>query len=282
MSIDTPQPAQPDAAAGGRTIDMSIDLPVAPDVVWRALTDAELLSRWFPLRARVAPGAGGSIFLSWGPGCEGEAPITAWEPGRHLQVSEGQGAAGLPMVVDYYLEGRAGATVLRLVHSGFGADSKWDDQYQATEGGWTYFLFNLRHYLTRHPGTPRDMVRDRRQPRRPRAEVWRTLLGAGGAYSPGDGAPSVGERFAFRLGAGEPPLEGTAAIVRPSSGHFAGVVEGLDDALLFVELEGGAEESWHCGLWLSTYGLPPERVRRLQEALTARMDEVTGGEAVRR
>ena len=268
----------PADAAGGRAIAMTVELPASADAVWTALTDGEELSRWFPLQARVTPGASGSVWMSWGPDFAFEAPITAWEPGRHLRVSEGTGPAGLPVAVDYYIEARGGGTtILRLVHSGFGADARWDDQYNATEGGWTYFLFNLRHYLARHAGTPRDMVWDRRPPRRSRAEVWRLLLG-GGAYTPGGpaGGVSEGGRFTFALGAGAPSLSGTAAIVRPSSGHFAGVVEGLNDAAFFVELEGGPEDGWHCGVWLSTYGLPADQVRQLQSALTARLDELFG------
>ena len=46
------------------------------DAVWRALTEADELRRWFPVDARVSPGVGGSIWLSWGDGAEGEAPIT--------------------------------------------------------------------------------------------------------------------------------------------------------------------------------------------------------------
>lgn len=39
-----------------------------PDEVWQALTDARELTRWFPVEARVEPGLGGSIWLSWGEG----------------------------------------------------------------------------------------------------------------------------------------------------------------------------------------------------------------------
>jgi len=44
---------------------MSLDLDASPDDVWRALTDARELVRWFPLDARVTPGAGGSMVWSW-------------------------------------------------------------------------------------------------------------------------------------------------------------------------------------------------------------------------
>ena len=47
-----------------RSFSMSIDIDATPEEVWRALTDAGELMRWFPLQARVTPGKGGSVF--WG------------------------------------------------------------------------------------------------------------------------------------------------------------------------------------------------------------------------
>ena len=46
---------------------------------------------------------------------------------------------------------------------------------------------------------------------------------------------------------------------------FAGTVQELNDALLFVELEPG--EQPRCGIWLSVYGAAPDPA--LQTALSA-------------
>ena len=117
------------------------------------------------------PGQGGQIFVSWGPGMEGTSRIMVWEPGRHLRLveerpsgprnSDGGGAVEavdnskpVEVVVDYYLEAQGGSTVLRLVHSGFGVTADWDKEFESTHYGWMMFLRNLRHALTRHPGTP--------------------------------------------------------------------------------------------------------------------------------
>ena len=48
-----------------RAFDFSLDLDATPDEVWRTLTEAEELVRWFPLEARVTPGRGGTMFWSW-------------------------------------------------------------------------------------------------------------------------------------------------------------------------------------------------------------------------
>ena len=43
--------------------EIEIDAPLA--AVWKALTDADELTRWFPLNAGVTPGVGGSVWMSW-------------------------------------------------------------------------------------------------------------------------------------------------------------------------------------------------------------------------
>jgi uncharacterized protein YndB with AHSA1/START domain len=58
-------------------------------MVWQALTDACELERWFPLEARVTPGEGGSIYMSWKNEYTGESSILVWEPLHHLRISWG-------------------------------------------------------------------------------------------------------------------------------------------------------------------------------------------------
>jgi len=69
-----------------RTLHKEIELTASVEEVWKALTDPRELVNWFPLAARVTPGVGGRLFLSWGPHCEGESPIVAWEPGKRFAV----------------------------------------------------------------------------------------------------------------------------------------------------------------------------------------------------
>ena len=44
-----------------RTVEREIEIDAPLAAVWRAHTDAEEVTRWFPLHARVSPGAGGSV-----------------------------------------------------------------------------------------------------------------------------------------------------------------------------------------------------------------------------
>jgi uncharacterized protein YndB with AHSA1/START domain len=58
-----------------RQIEKKIQINVPVEAVWKALTDAQELMRWFPLDAKVEPGKGGSIWISWGPPYEGGCKI---------------------------------------------------------------------------------------------------------------------------------------------------------------------------------------------------------------
>lgn len=250
----------------GRSIEQQITVAVPVEVVWRALTEAEELRRWFPVDARVEPGPGGSVWLSWGPGSEAQSRIEIWDPKRRLRlVSEWPGGEGTPirMAVDFYLEAAGGSTVLRLVHSGFGASSDWDDQYTATESGWCYFLFNLKHYLERHPNRPRTLIWERRPLSGPRDEVWRAITGS-------EGFALQGETMRLPLGKGGFP--GRVVMLKPPA-HLAALIPSLDDALLFVELESGSSQ-WRCGVYLSLYQFPEDHSARLRAELRHLLDRL--------
>lgn len=79
-------------------------------------------------------------------------------------------------MVDYYLEARGGKTLLRLVHS-FGTGADWEQEYyDSTSRGWRFMLANLRHYLERHPGTPRRVAWSRLRLALPPEEIWQRLM----------------------------------------------------------------------------------------------------------
>lgn len=263
-----------------RSLEKEVEIEAPPETVWKAVSEAEELVRWFPLEARVEPGEGGSIYLSWGEGMGGEARIEAWEPGRRLRwIHEGE------MAVEVTIEGRGGRSVVRLVQSGFSAESEWDDYYDATDAGWSFYLLNLKHYLERHRGAAGEIVYVRRDTERSKEEAWTRLTGPGGlapepaleadgtglaeADPPGEGdeSPTV------RLGGERQPLE--PWLVRPGRA-LAGRLPELDNATLIVEMEPGRAERWHCGFWLYTWGLADERRGSLREALDELAGRVTG------
>jgi uncharacterized protein YndB with AHSA1/START domain len=255
---------------GGRSIEMEVTIDAPAEAVWDALSTGVGMERWFAPSARVKPGKGGSVFVSWGGGVEGEGRIEVWEPNRRIAWSEPAGSGQVRFMVDFELEARAGGTTkLRLVHSGFGEGANWDEHYDATKAGWTYFLFNLDWYLVHHRGTVRRMISSRRGTERPVAEVWQSLLGRLGI----DLSESKHrDGYTIRLGGNQ---HGQIEFVREPR-NFAGTITSLDDGLLFIEMETGAP-SWHCGVWISVYGMEEQRTTGLQAALDEVMEAEFGG-----
>lgn len=236
--------------SAGRVIHMSATLNATPEQVWKAFTDPAELARWFPLRSGGTPGPNGKVLLSWGDDSEWWTNITAWKPNEHLQWTDPQiPGAPPPLVCDWYIATEKGKTVVRGVHSGFGSNPDWDAMYDGMKAGWTFFMRNLRHYVERHLGTPRDMVYARRKTTVAAATVWERLTSAAGLAI-------VGDRMRF---AG---TDGHVEYAKPGQ-RLWGTLAGLNDSLLFVEFEGGGD-SYNVGLWLSTYGLPAARVEKLQ------------------
>lgn len=270
-----------DSSAVGRGFEMSLEIDAPPEVVWTALTDAAELARWFPLAARVRPGVGGSIWISWGPECEGEAPITAWDPPHHFQWTETMASPADPakrvsIVIDYKLEGRAGKTVLRFVHSGMGNEDSWDGYLDSITRGWKFELRGLRHYVTRHLGQDRRVLWVRQTCKLAPQEAARRVLGEEGRVLRGKLAGlKEGEPYRLeRVGVG---------------GHFEGIMQvnglprslsatvtNLNDAFLRFEIEdyAGGTEAW---LWLSTYGLAPALFGEIETQWRAAIREALSG-----
>ena len=262
-----------------RSLELEQHVDATPDEVWEMLTTGEGLSRWFPVEARVTPGVDGTVWLSWGPGCEGEAPIHIWEPGSRFGWTEdhGQDAEGRPIkvAVDFHIVGRQGDTVVRLVQSGFDASADWDEMFDALKDGWSYFLFNLGHYFRHHRGKARGLAWKRAPTDLTRDEVWLRLVDAGlvDPVPAANGSGASGSGGDASIGASvliDRDRPARAVSSRPGH-HFAAVLPDLDQALFFVELEGR-----HVGFWLSTYGVEPSEVARLQAALDERIRAALG------
>ncbi|MBL8231080.1 MAG: SRPBCC domain-containing protein [Bryobacterales bacterium] len=141
---------------------IEIDAPI--EEVWKAITEADGLSRWFAPRNEVKPGVGGHVLGDWGPGLEWKTVIEVWEPLKHLRLSEMRDRIfttppdeslkmeACRLVQDYYLETANGKTVLRLVHSGFGSSDAWDLEYEGTRQGWATCFERMKYGLERYPG----------------------------------------------------------------------------------------------------------------------------------
>lgn len=250
----------------GRKLETEVAIEAPPEAVWRALTEADELTRWFPFQARTTPGEGGEIWMSWDGHAEGANRIEVWEPGRHLRTSWWEEGGPLRLAVDYHLEGEGGRTVLRLVHHGFSADTDWDGVFDGIRRGWSYELRCLRHYLEHHRGTDRLVARARRPiGELPVAEAFGRLLSARGLAAEGAlaGLPE-GDPYAVTTAAGD-RFEGLVRF-REEPTDLALTVDNWNDGILRLSIErwGGPESALEAHLWLATWGVEPERVDAVQ------------------
>lgn len=214
----------------------AIDAPV--DAVWKALTDASELTRWFPLRASVKPGPRGVIHMEWDETYDADSRIEIWEANRHLRLAFPHHPPML-LATDYHLETDKGRTILRVVTSGFGDGTDWDDWYSGVSAGWDFELRGLKHYLEHHRGKDRVVATARCAFTLDRATVWERLAGAGG--------------WLERTG-----LRGTVLHHAPPV-QLVTTVDQYDNALLRVEVEVGH----HVIVWLATWGVAREPLDEL-------------------
>jgi uncharacterized protein YndB with AHSA1/START domain len=123
-----------------QAITVDYDLPYAPERVWAALTDSELLASWlmpnsfkpsvghhFRFQAQPLPGWDGVVR------CE----VLACEPYTRLQYSWKGGSEQIGMldtVVTWTLTPTAGGTLLQLEQSGFGPQNLF--AYENMGNGW--------------------------------------------------------------------------------------------------------------------------------------------------
>ncbi|HKP28224.1 MAG TPA: SRPBCC domain-containing protein [Gemmatimonadales bacterium] len=208
---------------------LAIDAPV--DAVWKALTDATELTRWFPLAASVIPGAGGVIRMGWDESYDADSAIEIWEPNRHLRIGFPHHPPVL-LATDYHLESTRGRTILRVVTSGFGEGSDWDDWYSGVSAGWDFELRGLKHYLEHHRGEDRMVASARHPLSIPRESAWDRLTGRGGWLE-------------------HTGLSGSV-LVRTPPVQLVMSVDQLNDGILRVELEFGNRVI----AWLATWGVP--------------------------
>jgi uncharacterized protein YndB with AHSA1/START domain len=238
-----------------REIERVIEIDAPAEAVWKALTDARELERWFPLDAEITPGEDGEVRLRWGAYFDERCRIDAWQPGRHLRYAfPSFGSARL--ATDYLLEGSGGRTVLRVVSSGFGHGEDWDELFDGVSRGWDFELFGLRHYLEHHRGRDRAVAWAVHPYRCTHEEAWARLTGANGWLPAAPlAALRPGAAFNARTATGE-TLSGTLVLWQPPR-QLTVTVNEFDNALLRIGLEAGHGGGFDVWLFMSTWGVDP-------------------------
>lgn len=273
-----------DQSPNTRSHEHEIEINAPVDVVWKAIAEAEHITRWFCEKARVTPGVGGEYWVSWGEGPEeGGNRIEVWEPGKRLRVVKlpselGMGAADtdpnqqILVVQEYTIESRGDVTVLRFVHSGIPNSPDWDGFYDGTKQGWEMFFRALRHYVERHWGKPRRNIMVMQPIQMSREEGWQKLTGPEGLAASGSLADlKEGDRYSVTTVWGE-HLNGEVLISNPGRSVVM-TIETLDDAILTASVEEMKGQAFFY-LTLAIFGWSDDRFEALRKQWTEWLNEL--------
>jgi uncharacterized protein YndB with AHSA1/START domain len=190
-------------ASGRRSVEVEVEVPGAPEQVWRAIATGPGISSWFvPTTMEEEDGKPVAVTSTFGPGMAIRSSVTAWQPPRVFSA-QGEGFGEFPpMAVEWHVEARAGGVcVVRVVHSLFASSNDWDDQLESTKTAWPGFFRTLQLYLTHFAGQPSQNLHFVAHVAGTGAEGWDALTTAVGLKG-----KQVGERC---IGAaGMPPFDG--------------------------------------------------------------------------
>jgi uncharacterized protein YndB with AHSA1/START domain len=139
----TPVTMTATTAAETLSVIVEREIPVAPDKIWRALTQPHLIEGWL-MKNDFKPvvGHGFTLRADWGAV---DCQVLAVEPNKTLSFT--WAAYDLKSVVTWTLTATPTGTHLRMEQSGFRPDQP--QYYQGAKGGWQRFFANLEQLLAR-------------------------------------------------------------------------------------------------------------------------------------
>jgi uncharacterized protein YndB with AHSA1/START domain len=132
------------------TIELNTTIDASPEQVFRVLTEADELARWFPSSAESDARTGGAYTYRFEFDDESRnhtysGEYLEVEPGRKVRYPWQTGLGRTE--VEFALEAADGGTRVRLVHSGWGEGDGWDESVEMHRQGWGVFLENLKAYV---------------------------------------------------------------------------------------------------------------------------------------
>ena len=163
------------------TIEDEIDVDVAPEQAWQAISVGPQMDSWFMGRTEVEPRVGGAVRTDFG-GFAMESTITEYEPPKRLVFRSAQDADGAFMEFGWRVEPRAGGgATVHFTHRGLISGDDGEAEYEALKRGDPMYLRKLAHYLeffngrvaTRNVSVMGPVVGDRERV----SSAWRSALG---------------------------------------------------------------------------------------------------------
>jgi len=119
-------------------------------VVFKALTDADELMRWFPTRVESDPRPGGKYKFAWefanaSENGSQEGEYVEFVPDKMLSYTWKADAG--PTLVSIHLSESGGETTVELDHASLQEGADGEKLHQDHANQWGFFLMNLKSYL---------------------------------------------------------------------------------------------------------------------------------------
>lgn len=249
-----------------RAIHAAREINAPVEAVWKALTDAGELERWFPIKARVKDG---KVDLSWGGGVDWQMEIEELQENKYLRLGYDQdhhkmvSAVPRRLAVEFFLEAKEGKTLLRIVHAGFGGDGNWDEIYDGVRRGWDTESLSLKHYLENHAGKDRVVALAQVNVKQPLQDVWDILTKNAVTVS--------GDHYVYTTPLGD-TYEGTVVYLNPPQ-DLCGTLQSLNNAMFRLTAERFTPDAditiW---VWIGAYGVPAAEVRAIEQRWQQKLD----------
>jgi len=128
-------------------ITVTRTIPAAPEVVYRALTNATALREWFCDTALFEATAGSHFYLAWNSGYYATGQVSKLDAPRKLTITwQGRGEPAESEAKVTLAKKKAG-TVVTITHEGVGTGKKWGRAAEEVTHGWEKGLENLQSVL---------------------------------------------------------------------------------------------------------------------------------------
>ena len=140
-----------------RDIRLAAFIRAKPEVVYRTLTSARELTRWWMSGAETDARNAGRVRMIWPKARDGRAPgfgeregvFVDLEPARKVAWlwKPARGEKGVPPLTSIFVLPARGGSEVTLLHSGFSAAASVDRLYEDYAGAWEDGLAKLKLYL---------------------------------------------------------------------------------------------------------------------------------------
>lgn len=251
-----------------RTIYAAREINAPVEAVWKALTEAGELERWFPIKARVSDG---KVNLSWGGGVDWQMEVEEQQQNKYLRLGYNENyykmVSDVPrrLAVEFFLEAKEGKTLLRIVHAGFGGGSGWDEIYDGVRRGWDTESLSLKHYLENHAGKDRVVALAQVSIKQPLQQVWNVLTQ--------NGITVNGDHYVYTTPLGD-LYEGTLVYLNPPQ-DICGTLQSLNNAMFRLTAERFAPDAdiiiW---IFIGAYGVPAAEVKAVEQRWQQKLNEL--------